>query len=55
LFLIHTGFAWVVGLALPVHLWMARSSMVRISRKWLGLNRKAVRAAKQDACVVETA
>jgi cytochrome b subunit of formate dehydrogenase len=54
LFLIHTSFAWVVGLALPLHLWMARRSIVRISKQWLGLKKKARRTANLDAGMVET-
>ncbi len=40
LFLIHLSCAWIVGLTLPLHLWMARGAIVRVSKSWLGLNRK---------------
>ena len=38
IFLTHQSFAWVLGLALPVHLWMARRSIVRITKSWLRMN-----------------
>ncbi len=40
IFLIHLSFAWMLGLALPVHLWMARQSIVRITKSWLRINTK---------------
>ena len=34
LFLAHTTFAWAIGLALPVHLWVARRSIMRNTQKF---------------------
>lgn len=37
LFVIHRSVAWYLGLSLPLHLWMARQSIVKITRKLIGL------------------
>jgi Ni,Fe-hydrogenase I cytochrome b subunit len=51
LFLLHTSFAWLLGLLLPMHLWMARRSIVRTGKQWLGLNNKPARIARLDGSV----
>ncbi len=41
IFFIHLTAAWVVGLSLPLHLWMARHAIARTGRKWLGFGKSA--------------
>ncbi len=38
-FLVHLTFAWVLGLALPMHLVMARRGIGRTIKKWAGIDK----------------
>lgn len=44
IFLVHLSLAWVVGLVLPAHLYMARKGIARVLRNWFGLDNKNARA-----------
>lgn len=40
LFWFHLAGAWILGLTLPVHLWMARKGIARTLKQWFGTSRR---------------
>ncbi len=45
IFLVHLSLAWVVGLVLPVHLFMARKGIARVLISWFGRDKKNLKTA----------
>lgn len=40
-FWFHLAGAWILGMTLPVHLWMSRRGIVHTLKRWCGLNKRS--------------
>lgn len=47
LFWFHLAGAWILGMTLPIHLWMARFGIARTLKQWLGLEKNPRMSGKK--------